>query len=158
MLALDENPGNFGSGDGIWAFQVRDGAVSELATQFDFSVQDSGGATDTASVVIHSVEGTAIQGGPDDDILIGGVSDDEMTGAGGSDVFVFSEGGGADTVKDYADGSDLVDLHDFAGLNSIGDLTISQQGAHAYIDLGGGDSITLENLSVAALDNSDFLF
>jgi len=120
MLDLENAAGNLG--DGIWAFQVRDGSVSELTTHFDYGVSDFAGASDTGTVFVHSQEGTTIQGVATDDILIGASSDDTLIGGAGNDLFVFGNGGGQDTVSDFGNGADMLDLSDVIGFDDFADV------------------------------------
>ena len=67
-----------------------------------------------------------LDGGAGDDILIGGIGADTLTGGGGSDTFRYTSGTfGADTIADFEDGSDIIDLGG-AGLQFT-DLTISDR-------------------------------
>lgn len=92
------------------------------------------------------------------DILTGGTGDDELAGGFGADAFVFGTGDGNDTVKDFTNGADQLDLSDwdsFATFNEVsahavdanGDLLISH----------GADSIRLVGFSKAQLDAADVI-
>ena len=101
-------------------------------------------------------------GGAGADRLDGGKGNDVLTGGTGSDVFVFSAG--KDKVTDFkAKGSsaDLIDLSfateitDFATLRSS---YMKQSGAHVVIHDGAGDTLTLNNVKIADLSESNFFF
>ena len=98
-------------------------------------------------------------GGNDDDRLIGGAGADRLTGGAGDDRFVFGRGHGSDTIVQFADGEDLIDLTGFS-LSGFSDLTIAGSAQGVTIDLSGhgGGSILLEGFGLANLDESDFLF
>ena len=81
-----------------------------------------------------------------------------LTGGAGDDLFRFASGDGADTIADFADGEDRIDLSGHTGITSFSGLTITQSSGGVVIDLGGGDQITLSGATVSALDASDFLF
>ena len=116
-----------------------------------------------------------LDGGAGDDTLDGGAGQDRLTGGLGDDtlwgdrcgpededVFVYAPGHGADTIKDFQDGLDRIDLSAFAGISGFSELNASQEGADVVIDFssqgGAGDSITLENFNLADLGADDFIF
>ena len=113
------------------------------------------------------------------DVVTGGGGNDEMVGDAfefgdpttitrGHDRFVFANGSGLDTIFDFEDGRDLIDLRGFAGIAGFADLSpanVAQVGADTVIDLGaaaGGaadaDVLTLAGFTTANLDATDFLF
>ena len=99
-----------------------------------------------------------LNGGANDDDLIGQDGDDTLTGGSGSDDFIFDDGHGADTVTDFQNGSDQFDLTAVAGVDDIGDLTITDNGATVTVNYGTG-SFTITNLAdPASLDAGDFIF
>lgn len=85
-----------------------------------------------------------LRGGDGADMLSGDRGNDTLMGGPGADVFRFSAGGGADVVLDFnaAEGDRL---------QVLGSYTLSQVGAHAVVDLGSGDTITLQNVQLAQL-------
>ena len=102
-----------------------------------------------------------LAGGAGDDTITGLGGDDTLTGNEGYDTFVFGSGHGADTVTDFTDGVDLIDLTAFTGISGYGDLTVTQNGNDVVIDLSGqtgGGSITLQDFTLADLDENDFVF
>jgi Ca2+-binding RTX toxin-like protein len=98
-----------------------------------------------------------LQGGGGNDRLEGGAGDDTLNGGiGGRDWFVFSTTGwGHDTIQDFEDGVDLIDLRG-SGV-SFEQLSISQSGSGVLVGLGDGSTILLNNLGAAQLTASDFL-
>ena len=74
---------------------------------------------------------------------------------GGTDSFVFAGHNGQDTIFDFNQGQDHIDLRalDFT---QIEELSISSDGINSKVDFGDGNSITVVN--VAALTSHDFLF
>ena len=112
-----------------------------------------------------TVDGTAgadtLAGGAGADTLTGRAGDDTLTGGAGADTFVFAAGHGNDTVTDFTDGEDLIDLSAFAGISGFGDLTVTQVGGNVVIDLTGqtdGGTITLQGFDLDDLDGTDFVF
>ena len=97
------------------------------------------------------------------DILDGGTGTDRLEGGTGRDTFITRRGYGNDTIVDYSVASagvffaDKIDLSDF-GIASFHDLVLSDIDGDAYIDLGGGDSITLEGVNSGNLSADDFSF
>lgn len=77
----------------------------------------------------------SLSGRAGNDTITGGAGDDELTGAAGRDVFVFEAGHGSDTVTDFTDGEDLIDLTAFTGITSFDDLTATRDGDNVVIDL-----------------------
>ncbi|WP_286829546.1 M10 family metallopeptidase C-terminal domain-containing protein, partial [Kordiimonas sp. UBA4487] len=86
-------------------------------------------------------------GGSGNDTLTGGAGTDVLTGGDGADLFVFGAGWGNDTIADYADASDQIDMSG-TGL-AFSDLTITQDGSDALIADGSGNSIRLVNTTAA---------
>ena len=96
------------------------------------------------------------RGGAGDDTLDGGAGDDSLTGSLGNDTFVFGVNWGVDTVTDFTQGEDVLDLT-ASGLQ-FADLAITQVGADTHIADGNGNTITLQNFSATNLTASDFVF
>lgn len=97
-----------------------------------------------------------LSGGAGSDVLNGGFGDDILRGGAGSDLFAFGDRQfGSDTIKDFAPGSDRIDLRVFG----IGDMTtlkpyLSQIGNDVVIQTAfGGDreAITIANVKLADL-------
>ncbi|MDA9207447.1 hypothetical protein N9O61_01040 [Octadecabacter sp.] len=101
-------------------------------------------------------------GGGSADILHGGKGDDELTGGNGDDVFVFEGNDGRDTITDFINGQDKIDLSDFGQItfaNLTSNFTIGLHGpTGSFIDFGNGDVLILENMNIGNLDSSDFIF
>ena len=97
--------------------------------------------------------------GSGDDMLDGGAGADVLDGGIGFDTFVFAPGHGEDTVTDFRNGRDVIDISAF-GLSGIDDLDISSDADGVAIDLTdhGGGAILLEGFHIANLDAADFLF
>lgn len=101
-----------------------------------------------------------IYGGDNDDTIIGGAGKDKVWGDDGDDIFVINAGGVSqkkDTiVKDFEDGSDLIDMSD-TGLG-FSDLDISG-GAKTKISTDGGPVfLILEGVSPGDITADDFIF
>ena len=98
-----------------------------------------------------------LDGGEGDDVLSGGRGDDLLTGGAGADAFVWRPGDGTDTVLDFdpAEG-DALDLRGVAGVHSLADLPIAQDGADTVITLGSG--FVLRNFVAANLTAAQVVF
>ncbi|MBV1863161.1 MAG: M10 family metallopeptidase C-terminal domain-containing protein [Rhodobacteraceae bacterium] len=104
---------------------------------------DGGGGTDTLSTV----------GG--DDTLVGGAGNDMLTSGAGADRFVYNTGAGTDTITDFEDGVDLVEI--VTGAANFGDLTIVDGIGGAVVTFSGV-TIVLTGMVESDLTASDFLF
>ena len=99
------------------------------------------------------------QGG--DDRLDGRGGNDTLTGGLGADTFVYSNGGGADTITDFSHAQgDRIDLSGLNGISNIRDVEsyLTTVGGNAVIDFGAGNSITLQGVTASNLVASDFIF
>ena len=99
-----------------------------------------------------------LNGGANDDDLIGQDGNDTLTGGSGADAFVFDDGHGADTVTDFQNGVDTVDLTAVGGVDEFGDLVITDTGPGVLIDYGTGTVLLANVGNVGDVDASDFLF
>ncbi|MFO1185001.1 MAG: cadherin domain-containing protein [Bauldia sp.] len=134
----------------------------DVRSYIDNAIGGSAADTILGNDIANQLEGRggndAMNGGAGDDTLIGGDGNDSLTGGTGVDLFVETLGGGADTVLDFVQGTDKIDLTAFTGIHGLGGLIISQVGANTLIDLGGGVTITLNNFTAANLAATDFVF
>ena len=99
----------------------------------------SGGGADT------------VEGGDGADTLWGGGGNDRFTGNAGADTFVFAAGHGDDTVTDFDVSEDILRISNTAtDFTSVEDVTAAASvvNGNLVIDLGGGDSLTLEGLAI----------
>jgi Ca2+-binding RTX toxin-like protein len=99
-----------------------------------------------------------LNGGAGDDVIIGGAGDDQLIGGSGFDTFVFGKNTGHDTIKDFNVHEDVLAFK--AGGLSLADLTFQNQGGDVkiFIPSDAGDTITLQGVSGAHLDASNFDF
>ena len=68
-------------------------------------------------IAIGAVIENAI-GGEGNDRINGNQADNELTGNGGADTFIFADDGSVDTILDFESGSDKIDLTEVAGLDA----------------------------------------
>jgi len=99
-------------------------------------------------------------GGVGDDRLEGGLGNDQLTGGTGADVFVFTNFAGeeVDTITDYNDAQDTIDLQDF-GFSAFADVLAltTQVGTGLEINFGGGDMLIIENFLLADFNSVDVI-
>ena len=101
-----------------------------------------------------------LEGGAGNDRLWGGPDHDTLSGGEGDDAFIFVPGGGSDTILDFANGANTIDLTAFTDIQSIADLTLMQQENHLLIDLSehGSGTITLMDFNEADIMAAHFVF
>lgn len=108
----------------------------------------SGGGADT------------VDGGAGVDILWGGGGDDQFTGGSGQDLFIFAAGHGSDTITDFDINEDTIQLDqtntDFTDTASVIAAAI-QVGNDVRVDLGGGDLLVIENVTISELEQATFI-
>ena len=99
-----------------------------------------------------------------------------LTGGAGSNTFFYGQGYGAVTITDFDQGNtgnftqtegDIINLSGVTGVSSFSDLTLTavdangtadQNGPDTQINFGGGDILTLSNVTPSRLNASDFSF
>ena len=103
-----------------------------------------------------------LRGGGDRDTLNGGGGNDRLFGDAGNDV-IFTGAGrdrvairqnqGFDTLKDYRDGQDKIDL---IGIR-FGQLTLQRQGDAVLVKLGTTNLLRIEDVRLSQLNAADFV-
>lgn len=101
-------------------------------------------------------------GGKGDDVLTGGEGNDVLIGGRGDDEFVFDLGFGIDIIVDFRAGAgspDRIRLSDL-GVSDFASLLLlaTDYGHHTRIEFASGDVLYLKWVSVADLDEDDFIF
>ena len=148
-------------------FQAGDDAVIFLGFNGGGSITLLGvqlGDLSASDFILYQDEYTGAEGddiltgGAGDDTITGLAGDDTLTGGEGADTFVFASGHGNDTITDFTDGEDTIDLSAFTGINGFGDLTVVQNGNDTVITVPGGGTITLQGFTSTDLDATDFTF
>ncbi|MEO0911750.1 MAG: calcium-binding protein [Pseudomonadota bacterium] len=94
-----------------------------------------------------------------EDLLNGGRGDDGLTGGAGADIFEFFRSAGNDTIWDFQNGVDRIDLTAFNVFFSDINAAVTNRWGNAVIDLdalGGSGSILIMG-AAGQLDASDFI-
>jgi len=109
------------------------------------------GSTDTLESVLDS-EGVEINGSAGDDVIGGWAGDDVLTGNGGADTFEFDASAdfGDDTVTDFTDGTDLLDI-DYAS------VSVADDGSGNALITHANGTITLTGVDYTDIDATDFV-
>ena len=108
------------------------------------------GSTSTLESVLDS--GVEINGSAGADVIGGWAGDDVLTGNGGADIFEFDSASdfGDDTVTDFTDGTDLIDL-------DYSEVTVSDDGAGNALITHANGTVTLTGVDYADIDQNDFV-
>ncbi len=160
----DENSNFYVGGSGDVTFTTLGGHDIVFAEEGDDTIYGGGGddwlvGGEGADTIEGGADDDDIYGGEGDDTLTGGTGDDTLTGGEGADTFVFASGDGKDTITDFENGTDKIDLSAVSGISGFSDLMITQDGDDTVIDLGESvGQITLEDFTSSDLDASDFEF
>jgi Ca2+-binding RTX toxin-like protein len=111
---------------------------------------------------LFGLEGSdTLIGNGGDDLIDGGSGNDYLVGGLGDDVFVFADGDGNDIIADFvagAESDDLIDLRKLSTINSFAEVVAAatEVDGDTVITTGDTDSITLEGVRIADLEESDF--
>jgi Ca2+-binding RTX toxin-like protein len=115
------------------------------------------------NAINNLIEGNAgdnkLSAGDGADHLGGGKGTDSLTGGIGSDTFIFHKGDGVDTVTDFDNAADSIDLSGFSGVSSFAELSshITAHGNDVWITLGS-DKLILHDAKLSDMDVADFNF
>ncbi|MGV3553137.1 hypothetical protein [Rhizobium sp.] len=99
-----------------------------------------------------------IKGNAGKNRIDGNGGDDTLTGGGGRDIFVFAHYSGADTITDFKQGEDRIEISGFDWITKFQHLSFEQDGKDVVMQLSLGDTLTIENAKVKDFDKGDFLF
>ncbi|MEO0864460.1 MAG: calcium-binding protein [Pseudomonadota bacterium] len=144
---------------------LEGGAGNDTLKGGDFSdFLDAGTGDD---LLFGGSRNDVLDGGAGNDTLDGGRDDDTLTGGADADAFVVAlRGNGSDTITDFGDGADVLDMTAF-GLQNLNRLKLSGALSNTIdgvvIDLdvlrGARDGeITLTGVTITDLEAADFLF
>lgn len=94
-----------------------------------------------------------------DDRLNGGEGNDFLSGDTGSDIFVFAVGHGHDTIRDFTDGEDLIDISALPHSTGMYHRFFEAVAGGVELDLSprGGGTILLRGVDLDDVDETDFI-
>lgn len=102
-----------------------------------------------------------LKGNGGSDTLSGGKGDDELVGGGGADVFVFAANDGHDTITDFKDGTDKLDLSAFGFASKAqakSYFTEVGTSSDDYVQFDFfGTTIEIYGLDLGDINNSDII-
>lgn len=118
-------------------------------------------ATDSKTFRLGSYGDDTLTGDDLNNRLDGRSGDDMLFGGEGKDTFVFKEGYGNDTIGDFDETGDLIEISagiatDFDALLAL--MSDENGGTDTVIDFGNGDTLTLEGVSISDLSADQFSF
>jgi Ca2+-binding RTX toxin-like protein len=96
-----------------------------------------------------------LNGGAGNDTLDGGYDRDVLTGGAGNDRFVFDWHSGRDTITDFQDGYDKINVSAFHTIMRYVGIQDSSQGAVISF---GDSSVVVLGVHANAFSASDFIF
>ncbi len=96
-----------------------------------------------------------LDGGKGDDIINGGKGTDVLTGGLGADVFVFANGDGNNTITDFEDGVDMIEIN--ASANAQGSLIVASHADGALLTFGNV-TVLIEDVSYTDITLDDITF
>lgn len=99
-----------------------------------------------------------LSGGTGRDRLEGGLGDDVLSGGDGKDIFVFAPGYGADSVTDFEDNHDLIDLSAF-GFITFGEAArfAADTAIGVVFTFAPGTTLRIEHITMDQLTSADFI-
>lgn len=114
--------------------------------------------TKYADKLIGNGSANRLTGGAGNDVLDGNGGNDTLVGGAGNDDFVFRKGYGKDTILDFTDGFDQIDLRSY-GFGSVAKVLsyAAQTGSDVQFTFAPTDTLVLKHFDVADLNKGDFL-
>jgi len=102
-----------------------------------------------------------VDGGAGNDLIYDAAGNDTYWGGSGADTFIFAAGGGDDRISDFSVASDFLSLAQtttvFTSADEVKAAATLQLGG-VMIDLGGGSSLFLNDLTIDDIININFEF
>jgi Ca2+-binding RTX toxin-like protein len=95
-----------------------------------------------------------LYGGTGRDVIDGGSGRDTLFGGSGVDVFVFQQGDGIDSLRDFQNGVDRLQVEGVRGFSA---LTFSTAVGGTWVDYGNG-AVYVRGMTPGQFDSSDFIF
>jgi VCBS repeat-containing protein len=156
--------------DGIIYTPTNYNGDAQLNDIVTVTATDAHGQSDTLNFVFQQSGdgGAVLEGTAGKDVIFATGGNDTLTGGASADQFVFAPeyDQSADTITDFAQGKDHIDLRAFSAFvdtSNIDDWLDSHKApagvdsSDTLITLDSGDSITLKNVAFTSLHASDFI-
>lgn len=145
-----QNDSLFGGTEEDWMFGGTDNDVVDGGVGNDF--------------VFGGIGNDTLTGGDNNDQVNGEGGNDSLTGGNGVDSFVFLANSGVDVITDFTLSvvGEVINLTAISAIGNFADLyanwmSAAINGTDTLINLGGGNSITLNNVQYSALTQDQFL-
>jgi Ca2+-binding RTX toxin-like protein len=144
---------------------VKSWASATLDANVDFlylmgSANLNGHGNDLDNLIYGNAGNNHLSGGIGEDVLGGKSGNDVLSGNAGNDTFVFDKGNAVDTIEDYTDGQDTIQIGGFHAIANFAELEphMSQHGNDVWIAFGHGDKLVVAHTALGVLDSSAFSF
>ena len=119
---------------------------------------DGTGNDDQSDLVGNQGKNT-LSGLDGSDVLDGKKGSDKLDGGDGFDTFVFKKGYGQDTIVDFEDDIDRIDVSGWKGIEDFGDIESHMSSSKGDVMITvGKDVLRIADTSVDDIDVSDFVF
>lgn len=146
------------SGARLQVFEADFSGLGLLITASDAGA--TGGALDDR--IIGTSGGQTLSGAGGDDFLHDGTGADTLVGGAGADVFLLMADSATDTIADFENGTDRIDLSDWGMIYSADALVITPTATGATISYGANLLVVTNagggTLAAGSLGDDDFLF
>ena len=153
------------NGDGTWTVQTDDIAALSVTSPESYTgalilnVAESWVNADGSSGYANFADNVEVyaKGAP----IFALSRDDNLTGSGGGDVFVFARPIGNDLVYNFDVALDKIDLIGFNNVASFSDIQTNltdDANGNAVIAIGAGETITLPGVDASSLNATNFVF
>ena len=164
VLREDFDDLTWSTGAKTGTFEVITFRAANLAGVIDDDANTLSFELDVREVISGTKRSETVKGTNTRDIIDGGAGNDKLIGGQFDDIFRFKTGYDKDVIIDGVFESSASDVIDLSGLRSVknyADLVDNHmrvRGDDVWIDGGKGDILILENVTLADLDKSDFIF
>ncbi len=136
--------------------------VAVSVSGYTLSANVEVGVLQAAGTLTASSTGSTLVGSSGNDTLISQAGNDVLVGGAGNDTFVFNLANGNDTITDFDKTNEVIDLHGYAaaGVTDFASLMthVAQVGNNTVITFDASNTITLANVQLNQLHQSDFIF
>ncbi|WP_212333476.1 hypothetical protein [Bradyrhizobium manausense] len=132
------------------------------------TITDSDGGSDAVHFIFtpgsnNGGSGVTLQGTSGEDVIFATGGPDTLIGGTGADLFVVTPNGSSsaqDTITDFVEGFDRIDLRQMPGIFFLSDIQsrATQQGNDTLIDFGAVGGVMLKNVVATSLGAGDFIF